>query len=158
MSSLATELVPKRIETLRKLVPAVRRIWIIYDAGDPSSVAAARKGRDAGPRLNLQVLDRPVRTTEELELALKQLRPGDAFLPPDIATMDIPAVILEASLAFRIPAVFPAALWVGHGALVSYGPTITHRGFRPRGWWRRSYEGHGPGICPSKGPTGSTSR
>ena len=36
--------------------------------------------------------------------------------------MDIPAVILEASLADRIPAVFPAALWVGYGGLVSYGP------------------------------------
>jgi len=151
VSSLATELVPKRIETLRKLVPAVRRIWIIYDASDPSSVAAARKGRDAGPRLNLQVLDRPVRTTGELELALKQLRPGDAFLPPDIATMDIPAVILEASLAFRIPAVFPAALWVGHGALVSYGPDYYAQGIQAARLVAKILRGARPRDLPVEG-------
>jgi hypothetical protein len=33
---------------------------------------------------------RPVRTAEELERVLKEIRPGDALLPPDIATMDIP--------------------------------------------------------------------
>ena len=128
VSSLTTELVPKRLETLRRLVPTVQRVWTIYYAGDPSSVAAARKAQEAGPRLKLQVVERPVRTPEDLERALKELRPGDALLPPDIATMDIPAVILEASLASRIPAVFPAALWVGHGGLVSYGPDYYAQG------------------------------
>jgi putative ABC transport system substrate-binding protein len=128
VSNLTTELVPKRIETLRKLVPAVQRIWAIYSAGDPSSAAAARRAQEAGPRLKLRVVERPVRTAEELEGVLKELRPGDALLPPDIATMDIPAVILEASLAARIPAVFPAALWVGHGGLVSYGPDYYAQG------------------------------
>ena len=128
VSSLTTELVPKRIETLQKLVPAVRRVWAIYDAGDPSSVAAARKAQEAGPRLRLGVVDRSVRAPEELEQALKELRPGDALLPPDIATMDIPAVILEVSLASRIPAIFPAALWVDHGGLASYGPDYYAQG------------------------------
>jgi putative tryptophan/tyrosine transport system substrate-binding protein len=128
VSNQTTELVPKRLETLRTLAPTVQRIWTIYYAGDPSSAAAARKAQDAGPRLKLQVVDRPVRTAEELERALKELRPGDALFPPDIATMDIPAVILEASLAARIPAVFPAALWVGHGGLVSYGPDYYAQG------------------------------
>ena len=128
VSSLTTELVPKRIETLQKLVPVVRRVWSIYYAGDPSSVAAARKAHEAGPRLKLGVVERPVHTPEELERALKELRPGEALLSPDIATMDIPAVILEASLASRIPAVFPAALWVGHGGLVSYGPDYYAQG------------------------------
>jgi putative ABC transport system substrate-binding protein len=30
-------------------------------------------------------------------------------------------VLLEISLARRVPAVFPAELWVDHGGLVSYG-------------------------------------
>jgi len=81
VSSLTTELVPKRLETLKRLVPTVQRVWTIYYAGDPSSVAAARKAQEAGPRLKLGVVERPVRTTEELERALKELRPGDALLP-----------------------------------------------------------------------------
>ena len=151
VSNLTTELVPKRIETLQKLVPAVRRIWTIYYAGDPSSVAAARKAQDAGPRLKLRVMERPVRTSEELELAIKELRPGDALLPPDIATMDIPAVILEASLAARIPAVFPAALWVGYGGLLSYGPDYYAQGVQAARLVAKILRGARPQDLPVEG-------
>jgi putative ABC transport system substrate-binding protein len=151
VSNLTTELVPKRIETLQKLVPAVRRVWTIYYAGDPSSVAAARKAQEAGPRLKLRVVERAVRTTEELERALKELRPGDALLPPDIATLDIPAVILEASLAARIPAVFPAALWVGHGGLVSYGPDYYAQGVQAARLVAKILRGARPQDLPVEG-------
>jgi putative ABC transport system substrate-binding protein len=151
VSSLTTELVPKRIETLQKLVPAVQRVWTIYYAGDPSSVAAARKAQEAGPRLKLLVVERPVRTPEELERALKELRPRDALLPPDIATMDIPAVILEASLATRIPAVFPAALWVGHGGLVSYGPDYYAQGVQAAKLVAKILRGAHPQDLPVEG-------
>jgi len=151
VSNLTTELVPKRIEILQKLVPAVQRIWTIYYAGDPSSVAAARKAQEAGPRLKLRVVERPVRTAEELEWALKELRPGDALLPPDIATMDIPAVILEASLAARIPAVFPAALWVGYGGLVSYGPDYYAQGVQAARLVAKILRGARPQDLPVEG-------
>lgn len=151
VSNLTTELVPKRIETLQKLVPAIQRIWTIYYAGDPSSVAAVRKAQEAGPRLKLRVVERPVRTAQELEWALKELRPGDALLPPDIATMDIPAVILEASLAARIPAVFPAALWVGHGGLVSYGPDYYAQGVQAARLVAKILRGARPQDLPVEG-------
>lgn len=151
VSSLTTELVPKRLETLQKLVPAVRRVWVIYDARDPSSIVAARKAQEAGPRLRLGVVDRPVRTPEELERALRELQPGDALLPPDIATMDIPAVILEASLAARIPAVFPAALWVGHGGLVSYGPDYYAQGVQAARLVAKILRGARPQDLPVEG-------
>lgn len=151
VSSLATELVPKRMEILQKLVPTVQRIWTIYHAGDPSSVAAARKAQEAGPRLKLRVVERPVRTAEELERALKELRPGDTLLPPDIATMDIPAVVLEASLAARVPAVFPAALWVSHGGLVSYGPDYYAQGVQAARLVAKILRGARPEDLPVEG-------
>ncbi|HSB81408.1 MAG TPA: ABC transporter substrate-binding protein [Candidatus Methylomirabilis sp.] len=151
ISSLTTELVPKRMETLQKLVPAVRRVWAIYYAGDPSSVAAARQAQEAGPRLKLGVVERPVRTAEELERVLKELGPGDALLPPDIAAMDIPAVILEASLASRTPAVFPAALWVGHGGLVSYGPDYYAQGVQAARLVAKVLRGARPQDLPVEG-------
>ena len=151
VSNLTTELVPKRMETLRKLAPQTRRIWTIYYAGDPSSVAAARKAGEAGPRMQMRVMDRPVRTAEELEAALKELEPGDALLPPDIAKMDIPAVLLEASLAERIPAVFPAALWVGYGGLVSYGPDYYAQGVQAARLVAKILRGARPRDLPVEG-------
>lgn len=151
VSSLATDLVPKRIETLQKLVPTVRRVWVIYYANEPSSVAAARRAHEGGLRLKIEVMERPVRTPEELERTLKEVRPGEALLTPDIATMDIPAVILEASLGSRIPAVFPASLWVGYGGLVSYGPDYYAQGVQASRLVAKILRGARPQDLPVEG-------
>jgi putative ABC transport system substrate-binding protein len=151
ISSLTTELVPKRLEALKKLIPTLRRVWAIYYADDPSSLAAVRKAEEAAPRLGLGVAPRPVRTPEELERALQEIRPGDALLPPDIATMDIPAVMLEVSLSSRVPAVFPASLWVGHGGLVSYGSDYHAQGVQAARLVAKILRGTRPQDLPVEG-------
>ena len=50
VSSLTTELVPKRLEALKTLMPTLRRVWAIYYAGDPSSVRGGREGPRSGDR------------------------------------------------------------------------------------------------------------
>ena len=151
ISSLTTELVPKRLEALKTLIPGMRRVWAIYYADDPSSLAGVRKAEEAAPRLGLTVLPRPVRTPEELERVFQDIRPGDALLPPDIATMDIPAVMLELSLSSRVPAVFPAALWVGHGGLVSYGSDYHAQGVQAARLVAKILRGTRPQDLPVEG-------
>jgi putative ABC transport system substrate-binding protein len=151
ISSLTTELVPKRLEALKTLIPTVRRVWAIYHADDPTSIAAGRKAEDAARRLRLVLVARPVRTAEELERVFHDIRPGDALLPPDIATMDIPAAILEVSLSSRIPAVFPAALWVGHGGLVSYGSDYHAQGVQAARLVAKIRQGARPQDLPVEG-------
>lgn len=151
ISSLTTELVPKRLEALKTLVPTVRRVWAIYHADDPTSIAAGRKAEDAARRLRLELVARPVRTPDELEQVFQDIRPGDALLPPDIATMDIPAAILEVSLSSRVPAVFPAALWVGHGGLVSYGSDYHAQGVQAARLVAKILRGARPRDLPVEG-------
>jgi putative ABC transport system substrate-binding protein len=151
ISSLTTELVPKRLEALKTLIPSLRRVWAIYYVDDPSSVAAVQQARDAAPGLKLSVLPKPVRTREELERVLQDIRPGDGLLPPDIATMDIPAVMLEVSLSSRVPAVFPAALWVSHGGLVSYGSDYHAQGVQAARLVAKILRGARPEDLPVEG-------
>lgn len=151
ISSLTTELVPKRLEALKTLIPTVRRVWAVYHADDPTSIAAGRRAEDAARRLRVELVARPVRTPEELEQVFQDIRPGDALLPPDIATMDIPAAILEVSLSSRIPAVFPAALWVGHGGLVSYGSDYHAQGVQAARLVAKILQGARPRDLPVEG-------
>ena len=151
VSSLTTELVPKRLEAIKALIPSIRRVWAIYYADDPSSAAAVRRAEEAAARLGLVVVRRPVRTPLELERAFQEIRPGDALLPPDIATMDIPAAILEVSLASRIPAVFPASLWVGHGGFVSYGADYQAQGVQAARLVAKILQGARPRDLPVEG-------
>lgn len=151
VSSLTTELVPKRLEALKTLIPSLRRVWAIYHGGDLPSSAAIVKALEAIPRLGLELLPRTVLTPEQLERVLKDLRPGDALLAPDIATMDIPAVILEASLASRIPAVFSAELWVTHGGLVAYGADYRAQGVQAARLVAKILRGTRPQDLPVEG-------
>jgi putative tryptophan/tyrosine transport system substrate-binding protein len=128
ISSLTTELVPKRLEALKALAPRVRRVWAIEHEGQTASRAAITRVLTSSSRFGIEVVARTVRTPDELERTLESVGPGDALLVPDIAMMDISAVLLEASLARRIPAVFSSELWVSHGGLVSYGADYRAQG------------------------------
>lgn len=151
ISSLTTELVLKRLEVLKTLVPTTRRVWAIYYAYDPSSIVAVYTAFAAAPLLDVDVVRRPVRTPEELEQALREIRPGDALLPPDIATLDIPAAILEVSLSSRVPAVFPTELWVGYGGLVSYGSDYHAQGVQAARLVAKILRGAHPRELPVEG-------
>src|SRR6266852_27284 len=65
VSDLRTELVPKRLEVAKKLMPNLRRVLVVYDAQDSASAAAARKAQETAPSLKLNVVVRAVRTQEE---------------------------------------------------------------------------------------------
>ncbi len=121
VSSLSTELAPKRLEVLKSIVPSLRRVWAVYHADEGSSLAAARKAQEVASLLKLDVLARPVRSPEELVSHLKGLRPGDGLLSPPTVTLNIPGLILDLELNGRWPAVFYTDFWVQGGALVSYG-------------------------------------
>jgi hypothetical protein len=140
-----------RLEVLKTLIPTIGRVWAIYYADDPSSLAAVRKAEEAASRLGLALARRPVRSAEELERAFGDIRPGDALLPPDIATMDIPAAVLEVSLSSRVPAVFPASLWVGHGGLVSYGSDYHAQGVQAARLVAKILKGTRPQELPVEG-------
>ncbi|HZE35547.1 MAG TPA: ABC transporter substrate-binding protein [Candidatus Eisenbacteria bacterium] len=151
ISSLATELVPKRLEALKALAPQVRRAWAIQHAADPASGAALARALAFASRFGMEIVPRIVRTPADLDEIVEGLRPGDALLVPDIATMDISAMLLEASLARRVPAVFSSALWVSHGGLVSYGADYRAQGVQAARLVAKILRGARPRDLPVEG-------
>jgi putative ABC transport system substrate-binding protein len=151
VSSLTTELVPKRLEALKALAPQLRRVWAIDHPADPASGAATAKALASGARFGLEIVTRTVRTPAELEQALEGLRPGEALIVPDLASMDVSAVLLEASLARRLPAVFSSELWVSHGGLVSYGADYRAQGVQAARLVGQILRGARPADLPVEG-------
>ena len=151
VSSLTTRLAPKRLEALKTLIPSLRRVWAIYAAAEGSTLAAVQEAQKAAPHLKLEVLNRPVFTAEDVARVLSAVGPSGAFLVPDNDTLDIPAAILETSLLSRIPAVFPTALWVGHGGLVSYGPDYYAQGVQAARLVAKILRGARPQELPIEG-------
>lgn len=151
ISSLTSDLVAKRLEILKTLAPRIRRVWAIHHGDDPSSIEAIRRAEVAAKQLDVELIARPVYTPEQLAYAIKSIKPGDALLPPDVGTLDIPAVLLELSMASRLPAVFATSLWVGHGGLASYGPDYHAQGVQAARLVAKILRGARPGNLPVEG-------
>jgi putative ABC transport system substrate-binding protein len=151
VSSLQTELVAKRLEVLKTLAPAARRVWLIYDGVDLSTVPMVKKALDAAQRMKLEVMPKGVLDTNELRRVLREVRRDDAMLAPEGSNPDLAIAIIEQSLASRVPAVFGTALWVGYGGLISYGPDYYAQGVQAAALVAKIRRGARPQDLPVEG-------
>jgi ABC-type uncharacterized transport system substrate-binding protein len=151
VSSLATELTPKRLEILKAVFPTVRRVWVVYHADDLSSGAAAHKAQEVASLLKLEIVARAVRTQDELVSHLKTLRPGDGLLSPPTVMLSIPGTILDLQLMARWPAIFYTSFWVQGGAVVAYGSPIDHDSAQAARLVLRILRGERPQDLPVEG-------
>ena len=151
VSSLHTELVAKRLEVLKTIAPSVRRIWLIYDGVDLSTVPMVRKALEAAQRMKLEVMPKGVLDTNELKQVLREVRRDDAVLAPEGSNPDLAIAIIEQSLAVRVPAVFGTALWVGYGGLVSYGADYYAQGAQAAALVAKIRRGARPQDLPVEG-------
>src|SRR5215813_5011662 len=67
VSSLTTELLVKRLETLKTLVPALRRVWTVSHGADSSFGVVMKKAVAAASRFGIEVVPRTVLTQGELD-------------------------------------------------------------------------------------------
>ena len=128
VSSLQTELVAKRLEVLRTLTPAVRRVWLIYYGVDLGTTPMIGKALEAAQRMKLEVMPKGMLDASELRRVLREVQREDAVLAPEGSNPDLTIAIIERSLALRVPVVFGTARWVGYGGLMSYGPDYYAQG------------------------------
>jgi ABC-type uncharacterized transport system substrate-binding protein len=151
ISSLTPDLMPKRLELLKILFPAVKRVWFLHDAVDPTGAAALRKGLEAAQQLRIELWPVAILDAPNVARALESVKEGDALIAPDQDGFDIGAAILEKSISSRVPAVFPSTLWVEHGGLVSYGPDYYAQGRQAARLVAKILRGSKPADLPVEG-------
>jgi putative tryptophan/tyrosine transport system substrate-binding protein len=124
VTNLTLELGPKRLELFRELVPGLKRVLYPYDATHAPSVALAQGYRDAARHLGMELVEKPVRTEEEVQAVLAQVRESqvDGVVQPPSLSLNIPGFMVEATAARGIPTVFESAFFVKRGGLASYAP------------------------------------
>ena len=115
VTDLRLELGPKRLELFHEIVPGLKRVLYLYDAADADAVAGAKMYREAAHRLGIELIEKPVRTEEEAQATLAQVRKGevDGILQPPSASLNIPGFILEASSQQAIPTMFERSVLDG---------------------------------------------
>jgi putative tryptophan/tyrosine transport system substrate-binding protein len=151
VSSLQTELMAKRLEVLKTLAPAVRRVWLLYYGADLSTAPMIGKAVAAAQRMKLELLPKGVLDASELKRVLRDVRRDDAVLAPEGSNPDLTIAIIERSLALRVPALFGTALWIGYGGLASYGPDYYAQGVQAAALVAKILKGTRPQDLPVEG-------
>jgi putative ABC transport system substrate-binding protein len=151
VSSLQTELVAKRLEVLKTLAPAVRRVWLIFYSVDLGSTPMITRALETAQRLKLDVVPRRVFDAGEVKRVFQEIGRDDAVLAPEGSNPELTIAIIEQSLARRVPAVFGTALWIGYGGLISYGPDYYAQGVQAAALVAKILRGARPQDLPVEG-------
>jgi len=122
------ELVPKRLELLRELVPAMTRVAVFVNPANPARAASqVKEAEQAGRAMGLQIQVFNAGTGREINAAFETLareRPDALFVGPD--PFFVARRVQLATLAARhaIPTSFSVREFAEAGGLMSYGTNI----------------------------------
>jgi ABC-type uncharacterized transport system substrate-binding protein len=122
------EVVPKRLELLRELVPAMKRVAVFVNAANPARAEAlVREAESAGRAMGLHLEIFNIANGREINAAFATLtreRPDALFVLPDPFFNDRRAQLVTLTARHAIPASFPSRSYVEAGGLMSYGTNI----------------------------------
>ncbi len=150
LSQLAADLGGKRVELIREIIPTMKRLAILGDAGNQAVVPEMRQVQEAARMLGLQDELLDVRRAEEIGPALEALKgKADALYVQSGPLMNTNRVkISTLALAARLPTMSGIRDYVDAGSLVSYGPNFPDMFRRAAEIADKILRGANPGDVP----------
>lgn len=156
IADMAEELAPKRLQLLKAMAPTLRRVAMLWNAGDPAMTRRYRVSETAASQIGIEVEPLPVRSIEDFEPALtamKQRMPDAMFVVDDRLTAINRKVIFDFAVANRLPAMYELDYLVRTGGLMSYGPDLDESLDRAAALIERILKGAKPQDLPFERPT-----
>jgi putative ABC transport system substrate-binding protein len=150
LTSQSRDLGPKRLEILKEIVPTIRVVAVFYNPSSPAQ-SSLRAIREAAQGLKLQLVERQVRSIDDLHASLRALRPGEVdaiFYVGDALVASQAQTTIAVANAKRLPTMYWEVGTVGMGALASYGVSYRALGRQSATYVQRVLLGAKPGDLP----------
>jgi putative ABC transport system substrate-binding protein len=156
LSLQQTDLGAKRLELLREVVPTIRKVAVIVNAGNPAAVLEMREVQAAAHALGLVHNTFEIRRAEDFAPTFEALKGRmDALLvcSPDPLFNSERIQINALALGAQLPTIYGSREYVESGGLMSYGPNITHLYRRAAELVDKILRGTKPADIPVEQPT-----
>jgi putative tryptophan/tyrosine transport system substrate-binding protein len=148
---LLTDLTPKRLQILKEITPNVRRVVTFYDPTNNGAAEAARLAREAAASLGMTLIERHVKSVNDLQRGVQALKPGEVdayFFTSDAMVASQAQFIIDTTRVKRLPAMFHEQSTVPEGALASYGLSFREVGRMSASYVARIMRGARPQDLP----------
>ena len=149
--SLTTEVDAKRLEILKEISPKLRRVGVFYDPDNKAAQESAKSVREAARQLRVELVERHVRSVEELRAGLQALKPGEVDALGHVADAMVTSqnrMVLDAARAKKLPAMSFERSFVADGGLLSYGVSFHAVGQQSAKYVYRVLSGTNPADLP----------
>jgi putative ABC transport system substrate-binding protein len=156
VSDMASELSTKRLQLLATVVPGMKQVAVLYNAGDAGMVGRYQAVAAAAPKLGITVRPLGVHEPEDFETAFAALsreRADGILMVTDILTNLNRARVFEFAAKNKIPAIFEFQVFVRDGGLMSYGAERSELAERATVLIDRILHGAKPADLPIELPT-----
>jgi ABC-type uncharacterized transport system substrate-binding protein len=155
LTNQSAELAGKRIELLREVVPALRRLAIMANVDNPSVVLDMREVQATAQTLGLEVITSEIRRADDIAGAFAALAGrADALYvagDPLVTTNRTRLAILAAGT--RLATIHPNRENIEAGGLMSYGPNLPDLHRRAADFVDKILRGVRPADLPVEQPT-----
>jgi len=123
-----SELIGKRLELLREVVPHLRRLVIMANAGYAMPVLEAQEAKAAAQALGLEAARPEIWGPEDIASAFEAIRgKADAlYVVSDALIASNRMLITTLALSARLPTMLSYGDYVAAGGLMSYGPNYAN--------------------------------
>ena len=152
---LASDVVAKRLQLLKELIPRVNRLGFLWNPDNDSNVAQVEQLKDTLPKFGISLISVEVRNITELDRALAAMmreRP-DAFQmtydPSHHSHLERIIGLVDQS---GLPGMYQARDAVAAGGLISYGPDFPDLFLRGANYVHRILQGAKPADLPIEQP------
>jgi putative ABC transport system substrate-binding protein len=156
LSSAATELVAKRLDLLKEIVPGARRVDAVWNFSNPVAALDLAEMETAARVLGLIVSAHDVRDFAALDNAFATIasQPPDALLISQDAffTVNRQQIVQRVSSS-RLPSLYGAREFVVDGGLISYGVNRPDLSRRAAVYVDKILKGARPADLPVERPT-----
>jgi putative ABC transport system substrate-binding protein len=155
LSNQATDVVGKRLELLREVLPSLRRLAIMANVGYPTGVMEMREIQAAAGTLGLDVANFEIRRAEDIVLAFETIkgRADALYVVGDALVTTYQIRINTLALAARLPTIYSQREQVEAGGLISYGANFPDLFRRAADFVDKILRGVKPGDIPVEQPT-----
>ena len=155
LSSQFTDLAGKRLELLREMVPSLRRLAIMANAGYPAAVLEMAEVQATTRTLGLDVVTLELRRAEDIAPAFEALkgRAEALYVCAESLVTTNRVRINTLALAARLPVMHGVREYVEAGGLMSYGPNFPDLWRRAGDLVDKILRGAKPADIPVEQPT-----
>ena len=152
---ISSDLGGKRLSLLKSVLPKSKRIAVLYSAPDTFD-AELQELETQGRQIGMDVVRYPIRTTEDFELAFKQMvdsKSDAVYIAASSFANQHRGKLAELCLAHKLPAIYGFREFAHAGGLMAYGAPL-QEGFRRAAYQiDKILKGASPADVPVEQPT-----